>query len=62
LQPPDNGLYQSAALKNRTSIILERHSYLQYQYVFSLVVSLPIRGAPGVLMNISLRVRIAFNN
>jgi len=33
-----------------------------YQYVISLVVSLPIRRGPGVLMNASVREDRALNN
>jgi len=33
-----------------------------YQYVFSLVMSLPIRRGPGVLMNVSVQEHRALNN
>jgi len=32
-----------------------------YQYVINLVVNLPIRRGPGVLMNVSVREHCAFN-
>jgi len=33
-----------------------------YQYVINLVVSLPIRRGPGVLMNVAVREHRALNN
>ena len=33
-----------------------------YQYMINLVVSLPIRGGPGVCMNISVWEHLALNN
>jgi hypothetical protein len=33
-----------------------------YQYVIDLVVSLPVRRGPSVLMNVSVREHLALNN
>jgi len=45
----------------RQHIEYTRMSSPTYQYVVNLVVSLPIRRGPGVLMNISVRERRALN-